>query len=357
MKVLALSLARVGDLLMHGHVLRALKDQTQAEITLLTHPFFKSIEFLFPYLKKTYLFERDHCQKTLGQEFYNKSWAPNHVDKLLKSLHQENFDLIIDLSQTDTSARWMTCLQGREKIGVQYSSNRSRKEFCSPNPHIQRLHSTSMSESHLVEVFIKSLGLNLPPRPRLDLQSRRTKRILFQTLTSDGKKNWPFQSWRDLIQKVHGEFPEYELVILSSPNDFSQLADSFSSLGDFCRIAVTSFKEVYDLLFSSVLLVTLDTSIKHLATYSGIGILEIAVGSSNPLETGAYQEGVQILRSTSSCSPCKHSKACPYDTYHCHESITPMRVFEAMKFQLQQQTTKKEILTPNQNENEVTHDG
>lgn len=83
------------------------------------------------------------------------------------------------------------------------------------------------------------------------------------------------------------------------------------------------------------MLVTLDTAIKHLATWTGTPIVEIALGSSNPNETGAYQEGALILKPQVPCAPCRHSSSCSQSSFVCQEDLSVNSVFAAIQLQLQ----------------------
>ena len=335
MKTLAVSLHRLGDLIMHAHVLKALKEETGESISLLTHSFFKQVAFLFPFIDHVYIFERDFCQKSIGESHFNKTWPYHHIKELLENINIKNFDRVIDLSQSETSSRWMTLIEAKHKIGVAYNSDKTKKVHCSDNSWIRNLHAIPQSRNHFIDVFKKSLNLALLPLPRAFRQRDiNKKRIVFQTLSSDVKKNWPVVKWIQLIQKVLKEFPELELIILSSPSELNQLQQNFSCFAHSVQVLNTSIQETHALLKSSSLLVTLDTAIKHLATWTGTPIIELALGSSNPNETGAYQEGAMILKSRVPCAPCRHSSSCSQSTFICHENLSVESVFVAIQLQL-----------------------
>lgn len=338
MKTLAVSLHRLGDLIMHAHVLKAFKEETGESISLLTHVFFKQVAFLFPFIDNVYIFERDFCQRSIGESHFNKTWPYHHISELLENINLQNFDRVIDLSQSETSSRWMTFIESKHKIGVAYNSDKTKKLHCSDNYWIRNLHAIPQSKIHFIDVFKKALGLSLDPLPQVlqqyPEQVGNKKRIVLQTLSSDIKKNWPPVKWVQLIQKILKDFPDFEVIILSSPSELNQLQKNFACLADSVQILSTSMQEAYFLLKTARLLVTLDTAIKHLATWAGIPIVELALGSSNPDETGVYQEGAIILKSQVSCSPCRHSKPCAQSSFICHDNLSVGSVFVAIQLQL-----------------------
>jgi len=348
MKTLAISLHRLGDLIMHAHVLKAFQMKTGHSLSLLTHPFYKQIDFLFPFISNIYLFERDLCQKSIGENIYNKSWPFIHIQEIIENINSEKFDQIVDLSQSETSARWMSFLNSPQKIGVAYGSDLQQKTHCSDNSWIRYLHANAQSKIHFVDLFKKSLNLPLDPLPQALEKKIRPNRILFQTLTSDVKKNWTTVKWIELFHKMLKFYPQFEFQILSSPSEYVRLNSEFSNLSKTIPIVVTTIEETFELLKNSRMLVTLDTAIKHLATWTGTPIVELALGSSNPYETGAYQEGAIILKSNVPCTPCRHSSSCSQSTFLCQDELSVDSVFAAMQLQLQ---SHNETLHANISEN------
>jgi hypothetical protein len=229
----------------------------------------------------------------------------------------------------------MSFLESTQKTGVRYNLSLKKKEFCSDNQWIQYLHYTRQSKMHFNDLFKKALNLNLNGLPEVSVRSHQSKIILFQTLTSDKKKNWPVAQWKQLMLKLLSEYPQYDYRILVSPDDLLQLKAEYSTLLDSVTLACTNMEESFELLKKSHLLITLDTAMKHLATWAGVPIIELVLGSSNPSETGAYQNGALILKSKVECAPCRHSNDCSQSQFLCHQDLSVESVFEAVRLQLQ----------------------
>lgn len=319
---------------MHGHIIRELKNQKDCEIHLLAHPFFSDVAFLFSSVTKTWIFNREACQRSFGEGHFNRRWPVLHVHRLLRELNKQNFDLIIDLSQTDTSRRWMTYLSARHKIGTCYDQTLTQKIFASENESIKRLHQTNRSPLHLIDVFKKSLGLSLNGLPHSEEPSKRDPHILLQTTTSDKKKGWPLKFWQALIEGLNQELPAYRISILTNPEQETEIRSSFEHRSPGTTILKTTLRETYDVLTRASLLITLDTSIKHLATWTDTPIIEIATGSSSPSETGAYQYDALIFKAFRPCYPCGHSEQCRHPQFFCHNDIPPEAVLGAALYRL-----------------------
>lgn len=333
-RTLFLSLHRLGDLIMHAHILKAFYAQKTVSISLLSHPYVKQVDFLLPFLDEVYIFERSLCQKSIGESFYNKEWAFKHISRILTDLNKKRFTKIVDITHSDTSARWMRFIDAYSKEGVSYNLSLTKKEFTTENPWIHYLHSVSRSKIHLIDLFKKAMNLELNSLPSYNENFLSFQRIVFQTNSSDIKKNWPVKSWISLLKKLKEQRSGYEFIILCSPDEKRKVESEFYELGPDIKVISCTIFEAYQLLKESSLLVTLDTSIKHLATWSQTPIVELALGSSDPLETGAYQKGALILQPRVSCSPCRHSSPCSQKAFLCHNELTVESVLQAINYRL-----------------------
>ncbi|WP_432737847.1 glycosyltransferase family 9 protein [Maridesulfovibrio sp. FT414] len=72
------------------------------------------------------------------------------------------------------------------------------------------------------------------------------------------------------------------------------------------------------------LFITPDTGPMHLAAWSGLKVLNLSMGNVNPWETGPYQSGHYVLRSTMSCALGCWS--CKRERLFCHDPFTPSRI-------------------------------
>ncbi|MFW5488828.1 MAG: glycosyltransferase family 9 protein [Desulfovibrio sp.] len=71
------------------------------------------------------------------------------------------------------------------------------------------------------------------------------------------------------------------------------------------------------------LFITPDTGPMHLAAWTGTRVLNLSMGPVNPWETGPFQPGHFVLRSSVSCTGCWR---CTRKRLHCHDAFTPQKV-------------------------------
>ncbi|MFP4237583.1 MAG: glycosyltransferase family 9 protein [Desulfonatronovibrio sp.] len=99
---------------------------------------------------------------------------------------------------------------------------------------------------------------------------------------------------------------QYQPVILGGPDE-KALAGQVMKLCSVKLLNLTGKLSLSQLgaLFKNLgLLITPDTGPMHLAAWMGLPILNLSLGPVNPWETGPYQPGHAIMRSSISCSGC-----------------------------------------------------
>ncbi len=333
MKILVISLLRLGDLIQQLPLLKGLAAQyPNAEIHLLVNRQFSQIEKIFDGLVNSYhYFDRDAIQKGLGEAEYNVLWSYTQVEKLIGQLDAEKFDVAYNFTHNKLSAYLLGAIEVKDKKGLHHSndrfqglSNRWLRYFN------ERFPSGQKSLFHYVELLANSFSIPVDNRTLESVQGKRRKLVLFQCLTSDEKKNWGLRKFHQLKGIVESHLVDYEVKILSAPFERSTLLEVFVEKD----LLVCDLLEVRQHLQNAALLVTGDTSIKHLAAQVNTPIVELAFGSSDSDKTGAFAERAIIIKSTVPCAPCSHTKPCTQNSHICAEEISAERVFESIWKQL-----------------------
>jgi ADP-heptose:LPS heptosyltransferase len=333
MNVLIVSLLRAGDLLMHIKSVEDFAKSTTTNIYLLTHRQNKGLEFLFPWIKRIFYFDRELVQKSQKEDFLALDSGFQHTMKLISELNEVQFHTIYNFTNTKVSALFISLINGNSKIGL---NNNSLKYYINdPNGWIQYLNNTENSKFHMIDIFRNSIIENKTKNVKTtnDTQIKKERSICIQTLTSDQKKNWPLKNWNNLIKQLKVKLHEYKIYILCSNSEKTKLFDSLND--NIANIFVSTYKEAYDLINSSSLLITGDTSIKHLASFTETPVLEIALGSARPSETGIYSEKGYLLFNPISCQPCKHSFSCSFH-FGCQKTISVQDVLDSATFILKE---------------------
>lgn len=321
MKILFISLLRIGDFLMHVMIADAYrKKHSDCDIHFLVNDLIgKDFERLFPFIT-FHRFERFNYQKMINSFETPLLYPFWSLRKQITTLNGLNFDTIIDLTYQDTASSFLNLINAKNKKGVI-----SWKPFVSTDDELIKkfimANHDSHSNIHYLDHLKKIADVDLDIKSSI---KNKNEFILFQISTSDTKKNYDILKWKSVINRVSEQFPNYLFQILCSKDDFPILKKTFNS----SQLVVTDFYQTYDLLKEASLLVSLDTSIKHLAALTQTPTLEISIGSSHPVKTAAYLAGNYILSADMNCRPCSHSSSCPHIRNKCQDDIKEEQIID-----------------------------
>src|ERR1035438_9564446 len=99
MKILVVSLLRLGDILMATSVLRSLKkDHPEAELHILINKQFEMLARLIPHVDKVYCFDRQGLQDIIGRGDRQLLEAYHQVDDLVTELGRNQYDQVLNLT-------------------------------------------------------------------------------------------------------------------------------------------------------------------------------------------------------------------------------------------------------------------
>ncbi|RYZ65216.1 MAG: hypothetical protein EOP05_20915, partial [Proteobacteria bacterium] len=326
MKILVLSLLRIGDIAMSAGVDLMLNSQCA------------QIAPLLPSVDRFLYFDRQGLQKGLGDPTVPFFESYEKLNELLEVVGQETYDLSINLTQNRLSGWLMGLIDSKQRVGLSLDASGAATFNSNWFRYLNTQIDLDSSEVfHFNDIFRFALGLEnvKSVRPILqeteagakeaDALSRGLKQIVcVQALTSDIKKDYPLPTFTAALATFAVRHPEATLMIMAAPFEQTRLqpvVDALTNAGHKAVLAVTSFEGAYSLVKKAKLTITLDTSIKHLAAAAGGRILEICLGSSDPFRTGADRSGTVIVTSKEACAPCTHSKACHRESQFCATRI------------------------------------
>ncbi len=329
MKILCINLLRLGDVVMSTAVVDGLqKRYPKAQIDFLLNKQFSSLTPLLPHIRRFLFFDRDRFQSLMANVATPLTQPFFELQEFVGQINSEKYDLVINLTQNLFSARLMDLLECSNKLGFNYQNGKA--EFGSN--WFRRLNANdSDKEFHYIDFLLGGSEVS-DQRPEISLVEtthgqHEAKKITdgrpviaVQPLTSDRKKNWGIGNYRKLISLLSLKLPRYHFVILGSPSE-EQFLEDLSAAN--VTIAICDLETAFSILCRADLVVTGDTSIKHMAAASGTKIFEICLGSSEYRFTGAYNEGALIVKSRVKCAPCAHGKDCHQPTQLCAEMMEP----------------------------------
>jgi len=330
MKILVVSLLRLGDLIQQRVLLNQIKAMyPNAEVHVLINKQFEtSVDLFKNSVNQFHYFDRDRYQRGIGEASYNILWSYSLLKKLINDLNNENFDLIFNFTHNVLSGYLIGLIHSGEKKGLFYEQGKFRGI---DNPWLQyfneRFSGENKSVFHYLELLSKAFSIPIEMNTLAPYERPSGHLILFQCLTSDYKKNWSlskFASLKDLLERWDSRL---DVKILAATPERERLLAAF----DEKDILFCDLNEAQQLLGKAQLLVSLDTSIKHLAAQVGTPIVEICIVSSDARKTGAFTDKVIKVQTNVSCAPCSHSRPCNQELHRCNEELTTAEVFQAAK--------------------------
>lgn len=362
MKILALSLLRIGDVVLSAPALRGMSElYPDAEIHLLVNSQASQIAELLPYIKRVVLFDRDLLQKGLGESSVPVFESYERLTSLVDQLNAEDYDLVINFTHSRLSGWLMSVLRGKRKLGLSFDATGAASFGSSWFKFLNsQVDADGRETFHFSDIFRFSLGLRERPAfpPLVETDGGMTEANTFlessglgerafiavQPLTSDPKKNWGLEKFATALNQFARRHPSVEIVVLGAPYERERLAPFVDVLlrdGLRAHLAITSFVGAFSLVARAHLLLTCDTSIKHLASSTKTPVVELSLGSSDYHRTGAYRQGSVIIQSREACAPCSHSKNCHRDAQYCASrlpadlvAMVASEVFMKRRFQL-----------------------
>ncbi|MBT4761878.1 MAG: hypothetical protein HOO06_09300 [Bdellovibrionaceae bacterium] len=171
--------------------------------------------------------------------------------------------------------------------------------------------------------------------------------VSIQVLTSEEKKNWGAENFKELIESILLENENVACVLLGAPNEIDYLNNLKNlvkgPIADRLHIFAESLSATFTLLNHSQILITGDTSIKHMgAAVDNLPIIELSIGSSHLKKTGVYVKDAVILQAKRSCAPCGHDNTCEnQQSLACRQDIAPKLVTKIANYILGGSPVKK----------------
>lgn len=313
MKVLFMSLSRIGDFFQHCQLINNyLIENPYDEIHVLTNDLVGKEKFLLLPKVKFWILPRFQYQQWSNLESVPLLMPYWHLKQLLTNLRDQNFTKVYDLSLQTSSRKLLKIIKPNNTFEAwQVKLINEQASGLDPIPNLE---------------FLGQLyKTNVIPHPARNLN--KVERIIFQLASQDLKKQIDLVKWDQLILRIESLFPDKKIVVLSAKSEFKIFSRIFGN-----RVWLCDFTQIMDLfLLSNSLLISVDTSIKHLATHFRIPTVEVAIGGSHPIENIGYQTGNIILESKDDCYPCFHSSACSFGRNKCQDSVSLEKIIEILQ--------------------------
>lgn len=317
-RIVILSLLRIGDTLMHLQVIRELRRKyPEASVDLVINDeCSQGIEILKSEVSNVIQFPRKRFQILMNSRDTHLLEPIWQLQEWTQQVASSPIELLINLTHNRVSGYLMGLLTAEHKMGLVIESGKSHLYGNEWLRYLNEHFSSGLqSQFHLIEALARSLDIEVS---RIQAKRGEAKKILIQPLTSDAKKNWALIHWKNLLAELRSHLPDYSISVLAAPSEVEILSRYFQSEDLF----VSTLLEAKNALEQSELLVSGDTSLIHLASLVQTRSLMLSLGSSDPMKTGPFLDGSVIVSGRSPCRPCRHTQICDQSSHLCGESIT-----------------------------------
>lgn len=245
------------------------------------------------------------------------------------ALSGRRYRLIVNLSIREEAARLAGSLEADLKVGpvreadgvlrIRGAWQLYRASLVGLGRH-NRFHWADLNGLDVVSLKVPRLTLFDPPR-RPDPANRSVG--LFVGASEPGKRPDPaFYAGLARALLERGLKP----ALLGGPAD-RPVADAIraqSGLPLLDLVGRLSLAELAEYGKTLALMITPDTGPMHLAAWTGLPTLNLSVGHVNPWDTGPYQPGHLVLRSSASCA--RGCWACRQKSFLCRAGLEPKPV-------------------------------
>ena len=325
MKILLVKLSALGDVVQTLPVLAALK-RAGHEVHWLVEEAAAQILEGHPLLDGL-LVSRRRLWLDRWRKDPQRVWG--EVALFVRSLRQEEYDLVLDLQGLLKSALLVALARARLKVGFANHREGSPWFYNFPLPPYD-------PEEHAVRRYLSALGplglevaepeFVLPPLPE-EVPQRWGLTKPYVVLIPCARwltKHWAKSHWQELAQALlrQGRQP----VLVGAKADLPYVEEIVSGVdGALSLCGRLNLLELASLLKGAERVISVDTGPMHLAAAVGARVIAL-FGPTAPWRTGPFGEGHVVLRVSKPCSPC-FRRRCPEP---CLEEIRPQEVLAAL---------------------------
>ncbi len=299
-KILLINLRRFGDIFYSGQVLKGLAEKyPKAEISILTYQESSRAARAFAQFQNIFTVDREKLGILLKGGPFSFAHSFKELKNSLESVGFE-WDLIVNLSNCTVSAyltSYLSQLENNYK-GVRYNAN-GFLEFSDDwitwaNEIMVDLSVTPFS---YMEVFTKSLELNTHPKTPVEFVCREGHEVSTQNIfsrlhtfrdsdqihtvalqltASTPEKSASLQESKELIQQIFSHQNLYPILLVGPSKEDRIFAQALNEAFENSLFSIEAdFIGLNSILKSIDILITVDTSVKHLAALHQTKLLEL----------------------------------------------------------------------------------
>ncbi len=328
MRILAIQLGKMGDILQSAELLRRIKGaHPGAEIHLLCNSLFTEVAEML-YLDRLIPV---NLTSVAAQVQGKMKLSDNLAARTLIS-GLRNYDMIVNMNSHEIAHDIVSNLECENKIGFA-SKDRGSLEWLYYGMSFIR--SRRLSTLNLVDIYRYIID-RVPEEPSFKdrpwRETAKTPRIVFQIASRNRKRQWDSDDFVALANRLIEEDCKITFVGASSERPAIDAIIKRISHGQQVENLAgrTSIEGLFETLDKSDMLVTGDTGTMHVAAHQRVPFIGLFFGPAYPWETLGYSDQCYTIFPVSSafpCYPCPDEERCQYGL-SCHKSVGAEKVVQ-----------------------------
>ncbi|MEI6609641.1 MAG: glycosyltransferase family 9 protein [Deltaproteobacteria bacterium] len=310
--------AGIGDTVLLSAVVRDLKDS------------YPDVELTFFVASNNY----EMAQLISGIDRIIKLPVANPLECIHSIKESGEYDIWIDFGPWPRINALLSCFSNaRLKVGF-----KTKGQYRHYIYDVTAQHSDQLHELDNYKNLLKLLGLECPNLPCINMQIPKcvNDRITIHMFPGGSRsylKEWPDANWIEIIDQL--TTLHYEVFLTGAKIDrekAEQIKAQIASRGSVNIVAgAFDLKQTSELLKSSILVISVNTGIMHLASALGCNLIALH-GPTSVKRWGPLGANAISLKSSLQCSPCINlgfEYQC--QTNSCMKSITAKVLMDAIK--------------------------
>ncbi|MCE3009258.1 MAG: glycosyltransferase family 9 protein [Proteobacteria bacterium] len=318
MKILVLSLQRLGDVLQHLELVERIKVKyPDAEVHLMVNDTVKLPRAVLSQVSQVHQFPRSELQKILTHRNVFVLRAHKILKQLIQKIRAEKFTACYNFTHTQAAFDFVGLLKVTPTYGLGGDSENIWSSVLNETTHPVR---SQLFQINDLIAFSTGLGQVISKNVR----PFQGKKILIQPLTSDVKKNWGLANYSQLFEQLSSK--GYQVKVIGADFERAELESWFK----IEALLIGDLEKAVEWIKDSDLVISGDTAMIHLASLFRVQSVGLYLGSGDFLQTAPRLVGPVLLTGAVDCYPCKHSAPCTKIKHFCGEALSLTQVLEAV---------------------------
>lgn len=319
-RVLVMRLDNIGDVILTGPALRALREAApRARLTLMASPAGAQAAALLPWIDEVLVW------RVLWQDLGRLPFDPAREEELLRVLREGQYDAAVILTSFSQSPHPAALLCALAGIPVRLGESKERGGALTfappgaPDALHQAERNLRLLECAGVPVRDRALEVRVPAEAHTAARALLASRgvsgpyVLLNPWTSCEARTYPPLRFARAARLL-ADRADLPVVLTGAPKDAERAAPLLDALGarGVSTLGETGLPEFAALLGGAALVLTNNTSALHLADALGTPVLCTYSGTELESQWTPRRAPHRLLRRDTACSPC-YAFSCPFE--------------------------------------------